>query len=483
MENSPDHPDPTQVSDTTINPSGNRTKASSTPGQGPLIVAMDLLLMLNERTEHQPAVMEFVNEIAFHFKASRVALGWWRGESLKVIAISHTHRIESRMTAVRDLEKTMIECTDQAEVIYYPPLPEDLTLTREHELYANKHSANNLVSIPLEIDQEVYGVLMLQRENRAFSETEGDALQLIANLATRRIDELDRHGRRWWNRSESTAKEWLAKFLGPQKTWYKAIGIAIALLLAFLLFWPLPYRIKGDFTLKTQALVNIPAPYDGFIQSVHAQPGDEVESGADLVKLHTAELRLKESEILANLRSFSGRAEMAQGQGNTGEYHVALAEQAQSTAKLAMIRADLARASLQAPFEGIITEGKLREQIGGPVKQGDILMKMTRMEDLYFQIEIPEKDIQEVISDARVLLSFTSRPEDKYYSRIDVIEPAAVPVKENNVFFVRCPLEGEAAEWWRPGMTGVARVEAGTRSPLYLLTHRLIDFIRLKLWI
>jgi multidrug resistance efflux pump len=387
------------------------------------------------------------------------------------------------MTAVRDLEKTMIECSDQGEAIYYPPLPEDLTLTREHEQFARKHSANNLISVPLEIDQEICGVLTLQREDLPFHESEGDALLLIADLAARRIQDLDRNGRKWWNTSETKAKQWLTRFLGPEKTWFKAIGIALALLLAFLLFWPLPYRIKGDFTLKTRALINIPAPYDGFIQTVGAQPGDEVEKDKVLVSLHTAELRLKESEILANLRSLQGQAEMAQGQGKTGDYHIAIAQQSQSNAKLSMIREDLSRASLKAPFSGIITEGKLSEQIGGPVKQGDILMKMTRMEDLYFQIEVPEKDIQEVDTNAEVLLTFTSRPEDDFYSSIEIIEPAAVPVKDNNVFYVRCPLEGDAAEWWRPGMSGVARIDAGTRSPLYLITHRLIDFIRLRLWL
>jgi hypothetical protein len=32
-------------------------------------------------------------------------------------------------------------------------------------------------------------------------------------------------------------------------------------------------------------------------------------------------------------------------------------------------------------------------------------------------------------------------------------------------------------------MSGVAKVDAGDRSILWLLTHRLVDFIRLKLWL
>jgi hypothetical protein len=31
-------------------------------------------------------------------------------------------------------------------------------------------------------------------------------------------------------------------------------------------------------------------------------------------------------------------------------------------------------------------------------------------------------------------------------------------------------------------MTGVAKIEAGRRSYLWIATHRLVDFLRLKLW-
>jgi multidrug efflux pump subunit AcrA (membrane-fusion protein) len=110
-------------------------------------------------------------------------------------------------------------------------------------------------------------------------------------------------------------------------------------------------------------------------------------------------------------------------------------------------------------------------------------MKMTRMEDLYFEIEVPERDIQEVKEGADVLLTFTSRPDIRFPGVVDIIEPAAVPVEKDSVFIIRCSRDGEIEDWWRPGMSGVARIDAGTASPLYLLTHRLIDYIRLKLWL
>jgi hypothetical protein len=35
---------------------------------------------------------------------------------------------------------------------------------------------------------------------------------------------------------------------------------------------------------------------------------------------------------------------------------------------------------------------------------------------------------------------------------------------------------------WKPGMAGEARIDVAKRSLAWIWTHRLIDFVRLKLW-
>jgi hypothetical protein len=36
--------------------------------------------------------------------------------------------------------------------------------------------------------------------------------------------------------------------------------------------------------------------------------------------------------------------------------------------------------------------------------------------------------------------------------------------------------------WWRPGMTGLARIDVGDKNIFWILTHRLVDNLRLLLW-
>jgi len=110
-------------------------------------------------------------------------------------------------------------------------------------------------------------------------------------------------------------------------------------------------------------------------------------------------------------------------------------------------------------------------------------MKVPRLADLYVQVRISEKDIDEIRADAVGQFAFASRPEEKFDLGVDRIEPAAIPEDKDNVFQIRCQITDEVLEWWRPGMTGVAKIDAGHRPPIYLMTHRLIDFLRMKLWL
>ena len=72
----------------------------------------------------------------------------------------------------------------------------------------------------------------------------------------------------------------------------------------------------------------------------------------------------------------------------------------------------------------------------------------------------------------------------RYPIAIERLEPVARVKPEGNVFVLRARITNPGGEiWWRPGMSGIAKVDAGRKRILWLLTHRLVDFIRLKFWL
>ncbi|MGA2870326.1 MAG: HlyD family secretion protein, partial [Verrucomicrobiota bacterium] len=120
--------------------------------------------------------------------------------------------------------------------------------------------------------------------------------------------------------------------------------------------------------------------------------------------------------------------------------------------------------------------------IGSPIKQGDELLKVARLDTLYAEAEIPERDVNEIIGKSKSEIAFVTQPKIKYPVTIQMVEPSAITKKEGNVFLVRLKLGQDPANWWRPGMTGLCKISTEKRTLFWILTHRTVDFLRMKLW-
>ena len=92
-------------------------------------------------------------------------------------------------------------------------------------------------------------------------------------------------------------------------------------------------------------------------------------------------------------------------------------------------------------------------------------------------------------------LAITSLPADRYPIIVERIVPST-EVKEGSTFFkVIAKFDRDSKDWpkdkngqavappWLPDMEGEARVDVAPASLGWRWTHRLIDFVRLKLWI
>ena len=224
------------------------------------------------------------------------------------------------------------------------------------------------------------------------------------------------------------------------------------------------------------------APFDSYIERVLVRPGDVVKSNAPLLQLATRELQLEESAAAADVVRYQREAEKARANNNLAEMRVGLSLAEQGKARLELVRYRLAESSIKAPFDGVVVEGDLRERLSAPVKQGDALMRIARLDRLYVEAEVPERDIHEILGKQRGEIAFVSQPRLKFPVRIVKIEPAAFPKSEGNVFLVRCEFEQGIETWWRPGMSGLCKLSVESRTLWWILTHRTVDFLRLKLW-
>lgn len=443
---------------------------------------LDVLSQVNAEGRFLGALMALANGIASQLQCERVGIGWLESGYIRLKVLSRTERFEPKMAAVQSLEAAMEEALDQDEEIVWPQPDPARSVTRDHAAFAAAQGVRHLVSLPIRVAGKGVAVLTCERQSEPFPEVTLQQLRLVCDQLACRLSDLhasDRwFGSRWTHRLKKRLETWV----GPQHTWAKAGAIG-ATLLVVLLFLPVyPVRIEGNFIVRSEEQSYLSAPFDGFIQSAQVRPGDVLTNGATLMRFNTEQLELEESAAIADQTRYLREAEKARAARNLAEMRIAQAQADQAAARLGLVRHRISQATLKAPFNGVIVEGDLRQRIAAPVRQGDPLYKFARIDTLYVEAEISERDAHRMPPQATGEIAFVAQPDSKHPIQLLRLEPSAVPKETGNIFIVRAALTGPAQSWWRPGMSGLCKIDAGRGTLFWILTHRTVDFLRLHLW-
>ncbi len=443
---------------------------------------LDLMVPVNAESRFLAAQLALCNGVASRIGCDRVTAGWKERGYFRLKSMSRTEKFDRQMEAAQMLEATFEECADQDDEIIFPAPEGSSVVTRDHEKYARSQQGAHVASLPLRHQDKVIAVVTCERASRPFTSTELQQLRLLCDQLTPRLVSLHRSDRWFGARFTMWIRESAAKFLGPERTWAKITAILAVLLIAALFLVRIEYRVEGKFIVKSEAVSFITSPFDGYIERVSAKPGDALKKGDEIVSLDRTELLLQKAEALAQIERYEREAQKSQSVKNLAEMKINEALARQARAELETVEHRLNAAVLKAPFDGVIVEGDLRERISAPVKVGEAMYKVARIDGLYIEAEIEERDVTEVLKSGRAEFAFVSQPKLTYSASVASIEPAAIPKKEGNVFIMRLQPDAATEQWWRPGMTGLAKVQVEKRTLWWIFTHRTTDFLRMKLW-
>src|SRR5437667_8407480 len=258
------------------------------------------------------------------------------------------------------------------------------------------------------------------------------------------------------------------------------------------------YRVRSSYVLQqVEKRSNCP-PYDGSIEKVFFKPGDAVHKGELLAQMRTTEMVMKLGDVQQEMAQYDAEAEKNKFDLplKLADYRVAVAKREESRKKAELLDYQIKQADLVAPFDGVLLKGDLYDRQGAPAKQGDVLFEIAQSEEghperiaVEAEIQVSERDIQEVRRVAwnkdRPIdgqLSTTSFPDKDHDFKINRIVPLGVPKEGENVFQVYADIPN-AEPWMHPGLAGEARVNIENRRLVWIWTHRLTDWLRLKLWI
>lgn len=460
-----------------------RRSAAALAGEHALLrEALEIAASCHAGDRFLPASLALVNALAARLGAERAALGWFEpGDGIvRLRAVNQAEKFERKTEAVRSLEVAMEECLDQDADVAFPG-GGDGAVVRDHERHARLAGAAWVGSFPLRLAGRPVGVLTVER-GAGPADAERRLVRLVLDQVAPRLADLAERAQPPWRRLGAAAGRAADALRRPRFTAVK-VG-ALAGMLAVLVFalGRLPYRVAAPFVVRSERVAFITAPFDGYVDEVGVRVGDAVEAGAVLARFDQRELLLRQSAALAGVSRHQLESERHRAAGDLASMRIAQAQLEQARADLEQARDSLARAEVRAPFDGAVIDGELRRRIGAPFRQGDVLFQLARVDELYVEIEVPERAVHELERQRGVTLAFASEPGRSFRAEIEQVHPGGQQRPGGTVFLVRARLVGAPEPGWRPGMTGEARIDVGWRNIAWITMHRTVDWLRLRLW-
>lgn len=427
-----------------------------------------------------PAACAFVTELAERLGCDRVSLGVRHRDAVELVAVSHGQP-GANVANDRELASAMEETLANGVTVCVPDCDGPSRIAAAHSGLVRRFGGS-ACSIVLMHRGKAVGVICLERRGRnRFERAEIEQLEHLLCLVgpvlhLRWLDEQPLGAR-----IAAAVRVWLA--LGKQGDGYiKRLGFAAALLLlALAALMPAPSYIGGRARVEGSVQRALVASLEGYLQAVHVRPGDRVTSGQLLVELADRDLRLEQRKLVGQLDQHENAYAHAIARGDRAQAVVHMARAAEAKAQLELVGSRLERVQIVAPFDGMVVAGDLSQSVGAPVELGAPLVTVASEERFRVIVRVDERDIAAIAPAREGSLALSALPWESLSIRVVRVSPIAVVADGENVFEVEAELLGTSGEL-RPGLQGVAKIEAGKRPLLASWSRRALDWARLTLW-
>jgi biotin carboxyl carrier protein len=400
---------------------------------------------------------------------------------IRLTAMSDAAAIDDGSPLVLALCAAMDECAHQERSIVYPACGETQPVVDlAHSQLARQPGATSVCSVPMASSGAIVGVLTLQRagvgapndaelsmlehaaafigpalalHRRAES---GFAAKLKGSVARHSSGNGERGLKRWWPAAA-------------------ALAVALACLLPTQHQIAAPARLQGN---QERALV---APHDGYIAKALVKPGDRVAAGQVLAEFELEGAQLERRRLEAELSQAESAFGEALGKRDRAQLAIQQARIEQARSRLDLVLRDIDKASITAPFAGVVLNGDLSRAVGSPVKRGDPLMVVAPEEGFRLMLWVDERDVGYVTLDQPGRLLLAASPHDALALKVSRVTPVAVVREAANGFEVEASVQGAVAGL-RPGLEGIAKLSVGTRPLAWVMGHRFAHWVGMKWW-
>jgi len=425
--------------------------------------------------------MAMVTELAALTGSERVTLGVMNPE-MEVIAVSNSAEFKPEQSLLRLAAAAMQEAADQGARVSYPALAADPAriILAHADLHAR--SGHTLLTVPLVHAGQAVGALMI--EYRAGT-TPGDEQVALCESVASAIGSLvslrESAERSWPARLAQSARDLWQRLIRRDDPLPKAALLIVAGLVLAATLISVPYRVGAPARIEGAVQRVVVAPFDGFLQRSHVRPGDTVHAGDLLVEMADQDLALEQRKWQSTLTQQENAYAAALAKADRAQFVISHGKAEEAQSQLELVRQQLSRTRLVAPIDGVVIKGDLSQTLGSPVQRGDALMTLAPREQYRLIVEVDERDVADIKPGQTGHLALSSLPSDTLPLVVERVTPVSNVRDGRNVFDVEARLPTTKLEL-RPGLQGVAKIDAGQQSFAWIWTHKAVDWLRLAWW-
>jgi hypothetical protein len=400
--------------------------------------------------------------------------------------MSHSASFKRESRLVDAIENAMDEAIEQRRCVAYPLLPtmeRAVTVDQRALAESAKAPGASAMSVVLAGHRgELIGALTFERHRvEPFTEETSQLAEAIAALMGPQLELQLRANRFVAGRMIDRVCDGYDALFGPRRPGLKLGAVGVIALALVVIFAQGEHRVTAKSVLEAELQRAAVAPFDGFVRAAPVRAGDTVQSGDLLVALDDRDLVLDRLKWRAERDKLLQRHREALAKHDRSNLVVLEPQVRQAEAQLALAEEKLARTRILAPFDGIVVSGDLSQMLGSPVEKGKMLFEIAPLNSYRLIVQVDERDVRHIAVGQSGTVALAGKPGDLLPLTLSKITPVTVAEEGRNSFRVEARLS-EHGQHLRPGMEGVAKIEAGRRSIAWIWMHPVADWLRLAAW-
>lgn len=221
-------------------------------------------------------------------------------------------------------------------------------------------------------------------------------------------------------------------------------------------------------TLQADQAITVRPEITGIVTSIDFTDGERIEKGEVIVTLDDRDLkaRLMQAEARLTLtRANYQRAErlLKQGSGTARARDEALNDFKSAEAEVAATEAALQKATIEAPFSGII--GLRQVSLGQFLSAGDPIATLADVDNLRIDFQVSEVFLTDIHTGQEVKVTFDAISDETYKGVVSAIDP--VISVDGRALSVRAVIQNVDGKL-RPGLFGRVEIVTNTRRSIML---------------